>query len=93
MLIYFLFRKQSFRKARLTLKPKDIISIGTMPEKKGYSGTAVFTKIKPLNVTYGIGIDEHDKEGRVITLEFENFFYVRLMCLTLRLKTQGLNTE
>ena len=45
-------------------------------EKKGYSGTAIFTKQKPLNVTYGIGIDEHDKEGRVITLEFEEFFMI-----------------
>ena len=41
--------------------------------KKGYSGTAVFTKKKPLNMTYGIGIEEHDQEGRVITLEFEVF--------------------
>ena len=45
-------------------------------EKKGYSGTAVFTKEKPLNVSYGIGIPQHDKEGRVITLEFEKFFFV-----------------
>ncbi len=45
-------------------------------EKKGYSGTAVFSKEKPLSVKYGIGIDEHDHEGRVITLEFENFFMV-----------------
>ncbi len=45
-------------------------------EKKGYSGTAIFTKQKPLNVTYGIGIEEHDKEGRVITLEFEKFYIV-----------------
>ena len=45
-------------------------------EKKGYSGTAIFTKQKPLNVTYGIGIEEHDKEGRVITLEFEEFYMV-----------------
>ena len=44
--------------------------------KKGYSGTAVFTKKKPLNVTYGIGIEEHDQEGRVITLEFEEFYFV-----------------
>ena len=44
--------------------------------KKGYSGTAIFTKREPLNVTYGIGIPEHDTEGRVITLEFENFFMV-----------------
>lgn len=45
-------------------------------EKKGYSGTAIFTKTEPINVTYGIGIEEHDKEGRVITLEFEKFFMV-----------------
>ena len=45
-------------------------------EKKGYSGTAIFTKQKPLNVTYGIGKGEHDKEGRVITLEFEKFYFI-----------------
>lgn len=45
-------------------------------EKKGYSGTAVFTKKEPISVSYGIGIDEHDHEGRVITLEFEDFFFV-----------------
>ena len=45
-------------------------------EKKGYSGTAIFTKQEPLNVTYGMGIAEYDTEGRVITLEFEEFFMV-----------------
>ncbi|MDD6795702.1 MAG: exodeoxyribonuclease III [Clostridiaceae bacterium] len=45
-------------------------------EKKGYSGTAIFTKEKPLSVYYGIGIDEHDKEGRVITLEFEEYYVI-----------------
>ena len=45
-------------------------------ERKGYSGTAVFTKKEPLNVEYGIGIEEHDKEGRVITLEFDKFYMV-----------------
>lgn len=45
-------------------------------EKKGYSGTAVFSKKEPINVTYGIGIEEHDHEGRVITLEFEDFYFV-----------------
>ena len=43
-------------------------------EKKGYSGTAIYTKKVPLSVSYGIGIDEHDKEGRVITLEFDNYY-------------------
>ncbi|WP_448915315.1 exodeoxyribonuclease III [Eubacterium ramulus] len=45
-------------------------------EKKGYSGTAVFTKKTPLSVSYGIGMEEHDREGRVITLEYEKFFFV-----------------
>ncbi|MBO4981031.1 MAG: exodeoxyribonuclease III [Lachnospiraceae bacterium] len=45
-------------------------------EKKGYSGTALFTKIKPLQVTYGMGVEEHDHEGRIITAEFEEFYVV-----------------
>ena len=45
-------------------------------EKKGYSGTAVFTKKEPISVTYGIGIEEHDHEGRVITAEFEDFYFI-----------------
>lgn len=44
--------------------------------KKGYSGTAIFTKVEPISVTYDIGIEEHDQEGRVITLEFEKFYFV-----------------
>ncbi len=46
--------------------------------KKGYSGTAIFTKLSPISATYGIGIEEHDQEGRVITLEFEEFFLVNV---------------
>jgi exodeoxyribonuclease-3 len=45
-------------------------------EKKGYSGTAIFTRHKPISVTTGIGIEQHDKEGRVVTLEFDNFYMV-----------------
>ena len=45
-------------------------------EKKGYSGTAIFTRIEPLSVSYGIGVEEHDHEGRVITLEFEDYFFI-----------------
>ena len=45
-------------------------------EKKGYSGTCIFTRIEPLDVRYGIGVDEHDREGRVTTLEFERYFVV-----------------
>lgn len=47
-------------------------------DKKGYSGTAVFSKKEPITVTYGIGIEEHDKEGRVITLEFDDFYLVNV---------------
>ncbi len=47
-------------------------------EKKGYSGTAVFTRIEPFSVQNGIGIDEHDKEGRVITLEFDSYYLVNV---------------
>lgn len=45
-------------------------------EKKGYSGTAIFTKKEPISVTYGMGIEEHDKEGRLITLEFDDFYFI-----------------
>ena len=45
-------------------------------EKKGYSGTAIFTKIEPISVSYGIGVEQHDHEGRVITLEFEDFYFI-----------------
>ncbi|MDX9917367.1 MAG: exodeoxyribonuclease III [Gudongella sp.] len=47
-------------------------------EKKGYSGTAIFTKVKPISDTYGMGIEEHDKEGRIITLEYDNFYLVNV---------------
>jgi len=47
-------------------------------EKKGYSGTAIFTRIPPLTATYGMGIEEHDREGRIITLEFEEFYLVNV---------------
>ena len=45
-------------------------------EKKGYSGTLVYTKVKPLNVTFGMGIEEHDHEGRIITMEFEKYYVI-----------------
>lgn len=61
---------------QVELKFEGYKSYWNSAEKKGYSGTAIFTKEEPINVTYGIGIEEHDKEGRVITLEFEKFFMV-----------------
>ncbi len=60
-------------------------------EKKGYSGTAVFTKHKPINVTYGLGIPEHDMEGRIITLEFEKFYLVN--CYTPNSKSELLRLD
>ena len=45
-------------------------------EKKGYSGVAIFSKVEPISVSYGLGIEEHDKEGRVITLEFDKFYFI-----------------
>ncbi|NLI61938.1 MAG: exodeoxyribonuclease III [Methanosarcinaceae archaeon] len=47
-------------------------------QKKGYSGTAIWTKIEPLSVSYGMGIEEHDKEGRIITLEFSDFYLINI---------------
>ena len=72
----FSVQETKLQEGQIDLKTEGYYQYWNYAEKKGYSGTAVFTKIKPLNVTYGLGIEEHDKEGRVITLEFEKFFYV-----------------
>lgn len=61
---------------QVELKFENYQSYWNSAEKKGYSGTAIFTKKSPINVTYGIGIEEHDKEGRIITLEFEEFYLI-----------------
>ena len=60
------------------LEYEGYMSYWNSAEKKGYSGTAVFKKIKPIAVTYGIGIEEHDQEGRVITMEYEDFYLVNV---------------
>ena len=72
----FCIQETKCQKDQIDLEFEGYTSYWNSAEKKGYSGTAIFTKIKPLNVTYGIGIEEHDKEGRVITLEFEKFYMV-----------------
>ena len=54
------------------------MGIWNSAEKKGYSGTAIFTRKKPIDIIFGIGIEEHDKEGRVITVEYDNFFLVNI---------------
>ena len=63
---------------QIELQFKGYTSYWNSAEKKGYSGTAIFTRKKPIEVTFGIGIEEHDKEGRVITLEFEDFYMVNI---------------
>ena len=57
---------------------KDYYEYLNPAERKGYSGTMIYTKIKPLSCTYGMGIEEHDNEGRIITLEYDNFYLVNI---------------
>jgi len=73
---FFCLQETKMQPDQLDIQFDGYDSYWNSAEKKGYSGTAVFTKHKPLNVTYGIGIDLHDHEGRVITLEMEDFFLV-----------------
>ena len=73
MLIFFCLQETKMQEGQLDLSFEGYTSYWNYAEKKGYSGTAIFTKHQPLQVTYGLGIDEHDHEGRVITLEMENF--------------------
>lgn len=72
----FCIQETKCQLGQVDLKFDGYTSYWNSAEKKGYSGTAIFTKQKPKSVTYGIGIEEHDKEGRVITLEFEKFYMV-----------------
>ena len=75
---------------QINLEFQGYTSYWNSAEKKGYSGTAIFTKQKPINVTYGIGIEEHDKEGRVITLEFEKFYMVDIYTPNLKRELERL---
>ena len=72
----FCLQETKLQKGQIELDLPGYTQYWNYAEKKGYSGTAVFTKIKPINVTYGMGIDEHDHEGRVITLEFDDYFFI-----------------
>ena len=73
---FFCLQETKMQAGQLDLSFPGYESYWNYADKKGYSGTAIFTKHKPLSVTYGIGIDEHDHEGRVITLEMEDFYLV-----------------
>ena len=74
----FCIQETKCQEGQVELEFEGYQSFWNSAEKKGYSGTAIFTKIKPLSVKYGIGIEEHDKEGRVITLEFKDFYMVNI---------------
>lgn len=73
---FFCLQETKLQAGQLDLTFEGYESYWNYAEKKGYSGTAVFTRRRPLSVTYGIGVEQHDHEGRVITLEMENFFLV-----------------
>lgn len=72
----FCIQETKMQEGQIKLNLKGYFEYYNYAERKGYSGTAIFTKKEPINVNYGIGIEEHDKEGRVITLEFEKFYMV-----------------
>ena len=73
---FFCLQETKMQAGQLDLAFEGYKSYWNYAEKKGYSGTAIFTRRPPLSVTYGIGIEEHDHEGRVITLEMEDFYLV-----------------
>ena len=75
---FFCLQETKMQAGQLDLEFDGYTSYWNYAEKKGYSGTAIYTRHKPLDVTLGIGIDEHDHEGRVITLEMEKFFLVNV---------------
>ena len=73
---FFCLQETKMQEGQLDAKFEGYHSYWNYAEKKGYSGTAIFSKVKPLSVTYGLGIEEHDHEGRVITLELESFYLI-----------------
>ena len=72
----FCLQETKLQAGQHDFEPEGYYQYWNYAEKKGYSGTAIFTRKKPLSVTNGIGVEEHDHEGRVITLEFENFYFI-----------------
>ena len=73
---FFCLQETKMQAGQLDLQFEGYESYWNYADKKGYSGTAIYTKHSPLSVQYGIGIDQHDHEGRVVTLEFEQFYLV-----------------
>lgn len=72
----FCIQESKMQAGQLDLELEGYHQYWNYAEKKGYSGTAIFTKQEPISVRYGIGVEEHDKEGRVITLEFDDFYFI-----------------
>ena len=73
---FFCLQETKMQEGQLDLQFEGYESYWNYAEKKGYSGTAIYTKHKPLNVSYGMGVEEHDHEGRIITLEYDQFYLV-----------------
>ncbi len=73
---FFCLQETKLQEGQIDFAPEGYHCYWNYADKKGYSGTAIFTRLKPLAVTYGMGIDEHDHEGRVITLEYEDFYFI-----------------
>ena len=73
---FFCVQETKLQEGQIALDLPGYHQFWNYAEKKGYSGTAIFTKKEPLSVSYGIGIPEHDEEGRVITLEYENYYLI-----------------
>ena len=72
----FALQESKVEKDQFEYNPEGYEMILNSAEKKGYSGTLIYTKYKPLNITYGMGIAEHDNEGRIITLEFNDYYFI-----------------
>ena len=72
----FCIQETKMQEGQLELDTPGYPQYRNYAKKKGYSGTAIFTKQEPISVSYGLGIEEHDQEGRVITLEFEDFYFI-----------------
>ena len=72
----FCLQETKLQEGQIDFAPEGYFGYWNYAEKKGYSGTAIFTKREPLSVAYGIGVDEHDHEGRVVTLEFEGYYLI-----------------
>ncbi|MCH5188682.1 MAG: exodeoxyribonuclease III [Oscillospiraceae bacterium] len=73
---FFCLQETKLQEGQIDFAPEGYFSYWNYAEKKGYSGTAIFTKHEPKSVFYGIGVEEHDHEGRVVTLEYDNFYVV-----------------